>query len=542
MTPDPLRPTRPGRLAVWLAGSIAVAVLALKAWAVARVAFHWDEFWFLSMAHAAWRGELASGFQAFHAVLFAWLPGLGDEVAQLRAGRWVLWAGLVLSAGLLYALARRWASPGASLFAPAAFLACSPTLAHAGAFRTDSVVLPLVLGAAVWMTAPRGGRTGRAGAGALLGLATLVSIKTLLLAPAVLALLWARPGAGPWPHRLRDAGMVAAWAVLAGLLLFFLPSLLWTFTGSVEAAGGAAAMAGRKVMSGWLPQPGALLATLHADAATWGALMLGAGVALRVRPALAGVVLAFLPVLFYRNAFGYHYVLMLAPACVLVALLVHRCALAMPRLGPWLVLALSALLYSQAALNASRFAQAPSQSEQARVLGVVHQAFPAPVRYLDHSGVVATFPKANGFLSTWGLEDYAAVGRPFMPALRAGAPVPLLLADRDVLTPEGLRHGALLPADQRLVAASYVPFWGPVWVAGQALPEQGTVTLPWPGRYRLEATAPVAVDGVLRAPGETLEVRAGRLRLRVAGAPAGSRLVWATAVPPPSGEAPRGFY
>ena len=45
------------------------------------------------------------------------------------------------------------------------------------------------------------------------------------------------------------------------------------------------------------------------------------------------------------------------------------------------------------------------QFDQRAVVAAVHRIFPEPVPYLDHGGVMASFPKVNFFMSSWGVDD-----------------------------------------------------------------------------------------------------------------------------------------
>jgi hypothetical protein len=162
--------------------------------------------------------------------------------------------------------------------------------------------------------------------------------------------------------------------------------------------------------------------------------------------------------------------------------------------------------------------------------------------------MIASFRKANFFMSTWGVERYRERGSSFMrEAIERYRPV-LLLINRGELDPESARFRWLLPEDQKLIQQFYVPYWGPIWVAGvQAdVPEAGSlrVAVPFPGRYRLEAKAAVRIDDVTRAPGESFEITARSCVLSDAGAatPLHASLVWAEAGPPPDEAPPRGLY
>ena len=202
------------RLFVLLGIGIWVGALVFKAWAIPRLSFHWDEFWFLAQVHMGQKGQLPSGFQAFHVLVFSWLPATGTEIDQLRWGRFVAWLGLVVSSGLLYRLARRWVSPSCALVAPVAFLSCWTTMAHGASFRTDSLVLPLLLGVLLALS----GRTKTLpvllGAGALWGLAVLFTVKSIFLAPVALVMLLASGWPG-WRGSASWMVSVGAGAVLS---------------------------------------------------------------------------------------------------------------------------------------------------------------------------------------------------------------------------------------------------------------------------------------------------------------------------------------
>ena len=85
-------------------------------------------------------------------------------------------------------------------------------------------------------------------------------------------------------------------------------------------------------------------------------------------------------------------------------------------------------------------------AHQRAIVAAVHQVFPGPVPYLDHSGMIGSFPKANGFMSSWGVSSYAAAGVPFMPAALERRP-PLLLVNWPVLDLESPMSRRLLPQE-----------------------------------------------------------------------------------------------
>ena len=522
-----------------------------KVWLIPRLNINWDEFFFLSNVHAATRGELTQSLQTFYTHLFAWLPWLsGDEIEQIRAARVLMVALLGVSALLVQRLAARWFPPAAAWTAALAFLAMWPTLKHGGSFRADSLLLPLQLAALVVLTQPQQSDRNRGlGAGVLLGFATAITIKAVLLAPVVAVL-----GIGElreWRRGLLRLSWLAAAALVtaAALLAAHRLSLEGTDAG---AFGAAAEGAWRTTIDDapWFPQIETLKGLLREDLAFW--LVAGAGLAWalwrRLWP-VAACALALLPVVFYRNSYSYYYVVMWAPACLTIAAAAagtHEMAARVAR--PWIAgtaaFMLAALLGAQGVRQLYGLSY-PRQLEQRELVAAVHTIFPEPVPYIDHSGMIASFRKVNFFMSTWGVEGYLARGRPFMPRAVASFRPPLLIENRSELIPGTRRFGMLLAQDRELIESLYQPYWGPIRIAGAAAtirgPEAVVLQLPFEGSYRLESAHAVRIDGRYVQPGAAIDVSPDRLAVSVVAAihsdsdtPLTVRLLWATAGQPPA--------
>jgi hypothetical protein len=212
---------------------------------------------------------------------------------------------------------------------------------------------------------------------------------------------------------------------------------------------------------------------------------------------------------------------MLAPAVILIPVvvdevraLVRRNAAASRR--EWVPMACGVLLLAQGVIRLPLISW-DQQAGQRQVLDAVHQIFPNPVPYIDHAGMVATYRKVNFFMSTWGMDEYRRTGKPFMlPALREFRP-PMVLVNRSYLDVTSQHSNYLMPADRETLRAFYQPYWGPILVAGARAdlggPEPRAVALPFAGKYRLESAEPVLVDGVLRAPGDAVDVAGETVQL-----------------------------
>jgi hypothetical protein len=507
-------------LLVLVPGVACLAILVTQAFLIRRINVNWDEFFFLTHVHALLRGELTGLFQMAYTHLFTWLPLVGDEMAQIAAGRGVMLALLAASVVMIVVLARRWASLSASILAALAFLAVSHVLRHSASFRADSLLLPLLLATLLLVTRPRPSRVSDVLAGVCFGAALAVTIKAVLFAPTLVMLAFLDPGARHTALLLRVRDIVVRWAlpvaVAAGVFgaILLLHRLAIPPQAAGEAGGYAVSVARKTLDVPLFLRSSYFIGTLNADIATW--LLFGAGAVLAIVRRKWGVVacaLSLLPIVFYRNAYPYFYVVMMAPAAVLVATAVdelrafsHRTRL--PKVD-WIPLALSVLLVFQAFAHLSRLS-VDRQKGQRQIISVVHETFPEPVAYLDHSGMIASFRKVNFFMSTWGMEAYRAGKTGFMrEALQRHRP-PLLLGNRGAIDPLRGAFRSLKAEDRLLIERFYIPYWGPVWIAGRQVQVSrgGEVVadLPFPGRYRVTSRRPVLIDGVLRNKGDIVEI------------------------------------
>jgi hypothetical protein len=540
----------------WLSvvlGLACVAMLAAQALLIGRVNVNWDEFLFLSQVHSGIRGELTGTFQVAFTHLFEWLPVVGDEMAQVLTARAIMYVLFVLSAFLIFRLASRWASTPAALVAPLCFMAASPVLRHGASFRTDSLMLPLLMGTLVLVTRPRADRRYDVLAGVLFGLCFAVSVKTALFLPllAVMVLTSASVAGLSGLERLRALTsrwlvptLVAA-AVAAAILILHTASI----RGEADSSTQFISSVTRKMLLEvpFLRRWSYFEATRDADLATW--LLIGGGAAAAVfrrRWDLAACALALLPIAVYRNAFPYFYVLMLAPAAVLAAAAVEEVQAYADRVPgasrwPWIPLAISAPLLLQAGAHIGLL-QEDTQWHQRQLIAAVHQVFPRPVPYLDHSGMIASFPKVNFFMSSASVEAYRKSRRGFMRDALIRHRPPLLLANRGAIDPLSPSFRLLLPEDRELIERFYLLYWGPIWVAGGQVDVTNAapvpMTLPFPGRYRVVAKQAVTIDGIERENGDVVEVKGesclvGLHETVPRGSPVNVTLVTAEARQPP---------
>jgi hypothetical protein len=158
---------------------------------------------------------------------------------------------------------------------------------------------------------------------------------------------------------------------------------------------------------------------------------------------------------------------------------------------------------------------------QRAVVGVVHKMFPMPTSYIDRCSMISSYPQAGFFMTTWGLEAYRHARLPVLRRAIDTHQPPLLIADHPLLNiedtlplPRVPAVLALLDEDRTALSSSYVPFWGPLYVAGKRLgtSSDGAMTrfdLLIAGRYTLEASGPVRIDNQWLEPGRSLKLERG---------------------------------
>jgi hypothetical protein len=557
----PARPALWERLGLRVALGLCAVILVVKFVLAGRLNVNWDEFYFLSMVHSLKRGELVDFYQTAYTHLFTWLAWVSpNEISQIVAARVPMLALFAITAVLIAKLAARVTSASVAWIAPLCFLAALPVLKHGGSFRADSLLAPLSMAVLLLMWRSASPKRVLA-AGVCFGIAVAISLKAALLLPVVLALELAHMAAGAAPGRaLRDFAIKCvtfggAALVVAGALLLLHRLSLPAIAG--EDSSTFASNTVRKVFLEvpFLPRWDYLRMSFHSDRATWLLMAIGLLLAIfRRRWEALACACSLLPLLFYRNAFPYYYVVMLAPASVLAAVAIDELRNLAKRRSlaggaEWLPVAACTLLALQALFNLSWFTD-DDQIPQRAVVAAVHQVFPEPVPYVDHSGMIASFRKTNFFMSTWGVSRYRQRGQSFMAEAIARYQPPLLLVNRDELMSGTRAFAYLLPEDQRLIDMYYVPYWGPISVAGAqravAPNEVREISVPFPGRYRLESSSDetLLVNGEPKTRGEVLELGTAPIQVSVPDAKSRVivRVVWAAAGAPPTEEPPEWIY
>lgn len=497
---------------------------------------NWDESFHLSLVHSLTQGRPIDILQTVHVRLMAWLPGLGlGEIAQIRVTRLFMFGCELISLAAIYGLARRFAENRIALLAPLLYLAAGNVFQHGFSYRPDPLVTALLM-SALWLLAVSALRLAHLAMFAVLvGLACLVTIKTVLLAPAFAGIAWMRLSESADPRRL---ALRIFFSLLGGAMLFIGGAALFqavTPVGELSAAKTTIKASSEILFAeGLFPRWHYII--LAAGTAPVFFAVLGATILLPKaqrlaqpqRIALIGLVLPLACLVFYRNAFPYFYAFILAPVAVgILPGLISLSARYSPR-----AIAICSLL---GALVLSAVTPRAVQDDQQRVIAAVHRLFPQPVAYFDFAGMISAFPKANVFMTTWGQRRYRSGELESYAAAMQRLDVPLLLANNDVLMRNQSAQGPawqLLDGDAAALREGYVQHWGPIWVAGKSFAagsKDSAFMVHAGGTYTLEGSA-ARIDGRLVQPGEALELSKGRHNFASAGSGAAT-LRWGNHLP-----------
>ncbi len=561
---------RPGNLERCLSALTLLAcgcIVVYKFFVAWRININWDEFWYLSFVHTLLRNELTLVLQGAYTHLFTWLPVVGaNEADQVVAARMVMLALWGLTGWLIWRLASHWFRGLAAAAPPFVYLSLVPVMTHGGSFRSDSMLAPLLMAATLLLSSSRRSDKDELLAGLAIGIAAAVTIKVLLFAP-MLALLVVYGGLEPGNAGkrrllpvLRSTLRVGATAAIVAVVAIAahaaaIAGSSSTLQGAIEAESvtrfAARTATATLLESGLFPRGD--IFRLYADWQPLPWLLIGLGAiasAFRRRFDVAALALALFPIVFYRNAFPYFYVAMIAPASLLAGYAVTTIgdyvASKEPRLAtPLLVFLLWLGLAYQGLQPAGRLLQ-DNQSIQREIVAGIHEIFPEPVNYIDRCGMISSFRKVNFFMSTWGMTKYLAAEQPVMERTAELARPAFMVTNVPALfTARPDRYG-LLEADRAFLQRSYSRYWGPIRVAGGtgklSAGETGVLHVPFAGDYRIESPVPLLIDGQHRQPGDVFAV-SGPVEIRpVAGfeppEPLAVKLVLASARPPPRSEPP----
>ena len=498
----------------WVIAAL-VATLLLQLPIVLNRAINWDEFFHYSQVVKLANGTLTLPLQTLYTRAFVWVPGLpGLGVDHIIIIRLFMLACELVTLACIAGMAARFTNWTTGLLCALAYLSASFIFRHGTSFRFDPPAAALLM-ASAWILLRWGLRTPALLAAALLtGISTVLTVKTVLYAPVfagIAWLLWTEGG-----RRREDMLRLLALAfgvILCAAIIYGLHAGTLGEESNGEARGvltrAGSRMFARKDFSHLdftllfaLTSPAITAAAIAAPVVIW---LRGGDKAGKI--ALIGMWLPLATLAFYQNTYPYYYVFMMSPVAVATA---PAFALASRRFGARFVASIMALCAVAVLVSEPENVI----ERQRQIQREARQIFPGGVAYFDCCAMLGTFPKANVFMTDWGVEQYRARDMPNMVDAMEQKPVPLLLNNTPMFNnvlKNRSESGALLPQDAAAIRDTYVPFWGPFWLAGKIMVIGGQ-PIAWnvrvPGPYTVRDGAMI-IDGRSVASGEVVNLNRG---------------------------------
>ncbi len=518
---------------------LVIAILSgfiLKLLLIFRLKIGWDEFHFLSRVHSYQKGILDQLFQTFHVHLLGWLPWIsGNEVYQIIAGRYFLFLLFVASGILIYLIARHFVYTTGALFSVFCWISFSNVIHHGCSLRYDSLCFFFFLLACFALLRETRMRLWSVVAGIAMGISLLISLKaaihmvTLFVLLGVLLVISADKKA---------VYQKAAFFIILTILTFGVGLSIHQNTlptRSLLAQQSFLNQASAKAINldRFFPAIWFFAESLKHNLIIWWLLAVGIFHTIleckRNNEKKGLIALTFLiplfSLLFYRNAFPYYYVFIMAPAILFCGILPERILREFPKTGSKFSLITLTIIFLLVAGGAGFhffYSFGRDNSSQAELISVIHKMFPEPVPYIDGCSAVASFPKAGFFMSTWGFENYLAAGEPrFRRILQEERPQ-FILANTPHLDFDFPRDHIFfeinydfLPEDRYVLEENFINYWGMIWLPGKIIhsqmpEEKQEFEILIPGPYVIESNENVMLDGKTRLPGDRIILTTGK--------------------------------
>lgn len=514
---------------------LVVACLLMRLHLLFVFEINWDEFLHLSIVHDHARGEIQNALQTIFLHGFGWVDLISvNEVDQVIAARLVIYVLGIATAGFLFLICRQFLPTNAALFAVFCYLSFSYVLRHGGSFRTDPIATVFLM-AALWLIVCKPPRLRFAMlAGGVIGLAGMVTIKSIFYAPTIATILFINLYVAENRRSALLYGLVTASIAILGFLAFYFlhrltlvePSSILAFldrtTGKTlgERNFLNAAIFFHRAL--W-QNPVFWLAVIFGTVACLRGLIISNS---RETPRWA-VQLSFAimlgSLLVYSQSYPYYYPFMLAPVAVLCGTGLTIFPIRVRPIVAAIMCIPIGLLLSVYYLSALQ----QDNAAQRRTLEVVHQAFPDPTPYIDRSSMVSAYPKLGFLMSVWGMQNYYHAGVPIMQSLIEQHQPHFLIANRrmlelDDLGPEeyGPAYFGLFQPDVDILKANFIRHWGAIYVAGKSfsptdLGQSQDFVILIEGPYTVESTGPVILDGKQVQPEGVITLASGSHNLQM---------------------------
>lgn len=519
---------RENSLEITLPAAAILVILGIQVFFLIYFNVNWDEFYFLSLVFEYSNGTLSQSLQTFHVHLLGWMSSLDwDEIRLTLLGRALMLICELLTLGFIFLIARKFAGTGFALLGVLSYLASGFVLMQGTSFRADPMITALLMaGIFLLMDGPASLRKDMAATIAV-ALASVISIKAIFYAPALLgALVWRTRHDGDMKHRIKVCIGLGFGVSITALILYF-----WhrsTLSPGVPDDLERLDSIFSKVLLDiplW-PQRQYFLSWITAS---WpqifliltGLIFLWRRHDRESTTRLIVSLLFTLPILsifFYRNAYPYFFPFIVAPSMVAVSIGAYAFMENVSRSFGKSLLAALVLYMTAYTLGQGYLYSYHHQTAQKETIGAIHDMFPEPTPYIDRNSMIATFPKCGFFMSSWGMENYRKNGEPVFERILLQCQPKFLIANSYQLVEAMLaisseEHArALFDQDARVLRSNFIHHWGAIWIAGKSFYLYGSsirFQVPVEGTYTVGSSAHIIVDGQRYEDGDYLFLSKG---------------------------------
>lgn len=514
----------------WPLAGIVLALAGHLYLALTR-AINWDEYYHYSQVQKLAQGTLTEPLQTLYTRAFVWVVDLpGVAVDHIVAIRIFMFLCVIVVTAAIFGTASRFVGRVPAAFCALIYLTAGYVLQHGTSFRFDAPAAALLMTAAWMLLRFRLNAGPILVVGLLAGLSAMLTIKTILYTPVFFGIAWLlwSEADNKRPLLFQLAGVGAA-ALGSFALIYLAHASSLAGNSDVEAMKVVSRAGGKMFHFGYvtywlsLVKGVQLSLVLSLVILAFPAVVWKAALSKPEKWALTGFYLPILTLFFYHNTAPYFYVYMLPPvtvACgvVLASLVARYRSISVAAL---LLLGGGFVFYNEPPNTIER---------QRQILRVADDMFPGGVAYFDSCAMLGRFPKANVFMTPWGIDQYLLGGFPSLEETMASKPVPLMVNDdymfEDALNGKG-PVPAFLPGDLAAIRDTFVHLWGPFWIAGEDIPARASghaFKVRVPGYYTVRGSSVTIGDREV-APGQFVHLDRGVYRASTAGAN-GARLVW----------------
>jgi hypothetical protein len=509
-------------------------VLCLKFRLLFQMSINQDEFGYLSKIYSYCRGTLTDQFQTFHVHFFKWISHFSkNEVTQIIIARSVMFQFFLGTCLFTYLIARKFINRSGALFAVICFLSFSFVIVNGSSFRSDTVSAFFSLFSIYCIISKPQSKISLIIAGIAMALSLMLTIKAAfqLLTIGVIFMCMIVIARKRWEVVKQIVHFVIA--LVSGYFLFYQFHTSTLTLASVHAPKKFLGHTSSKVIildklfPGWT----FLELSIKQNFIIWTLLIAGAIIVIRAtvfskkekfnkKLMLLAFSVPIFSLIFYRNAFPYFYTFILTPGIIFCGIVFHEIIESFRKTRSILTHILTILIILAVSLNSLFYYSlfSPNRNfQQKELLEQIHKIFPETVPYIDGCSMVASFPKAGFFMSSWGMENYLKANKPIIKNILIKNHPLFLLANVPHLNLSLPRkkavsatNYALFEEDWGVLKSNFLHHWGPIYVAGKqfefnSVSASQNFEILIPGEYTLEGNIDVSVDGILYRTGDIID-------------------------------------